>query len=120
MKFFIVLVIFYVLNIKTLESNRYEKTVSICDRNRSPNSTFYRLPKTVTPIKYRLKFRAELNRYKFYGSEQIQVMINNRTDIIELNSVGLNIDNAWFMTKRIRGKINKIILSVYSNNNFYF
>ncbi|CAG2100246.1 unnamed protein product [Medioppia subpectinata] len=91
-----------------LNGLRYEKTVSICDRNKWPNNTIYRLPKTVTPIKYKLRFRSDPNRYKFYGSETILVMINNRTDIIELNSVDLYIDSASFKTRRLRVEVKNI------------
>lgn len=118
MKLLTVFVLLFVFHSNCVESQRYEKSVPICDRNRPPNNTVYRLPKTVTPIKYRIRFRSDLNTYKFYGTEIIQVVVNNRTDIIELNAVDLQIDNVWFQTRRLRGETIETIvcLSVLRQN----
>ena len=102
-----VLVIFVAVVTQLVVGIRYDRTPAMCDRNRAPNNTFYRLPKTVTPLKYRLKFRTDVNPYKFHAAEQIQVLINNRTDIIELNSVDLRIESVWFKTRRLRGMLTR-------------
>jgi len=80
-----------------------DKKISLCDVNKSENNTFFRLPKTVKPIRYKIRFRADNRKLIFYGNEIILVMINNKTDMIELNSVDLVIESAFFRTGKIKG-----------------
>ena len=65
---------------------------------------FYHLPNTITPNRYRLRFRMDLHRQKLYGHSMISIYIHNQTNIIELNSVKLIVNGASFRTKNIRGK----------------
>lgn len=80
---------------------------SLCNYSGSKShkaGEFYRLPETVTPSRYRLRFRMDTQRQKLFGHSLISIIIHNRTNVIELNSVKLNINGASFRTGNVRGK----------------
>jgi hypothetical protein len=103
MKFLKIILCLLTLKLQISYGSGTEKSISLCDRNKSVNNTFFRLPKTVKPIRYKLRFRSDNRKFVFYGNEIILVMINNKTDIIELNAVDLVIESAFFRTGKIKG-----------------
>lgn len=75
------------------------------------NTTFYTLPENILPIRYRLRLRIDQTKRRVYGYALINIFIENKTSLIEMNSLGLNINGATFKTKNIRGKFKTLFLN---------
>ncbi len=61
------------------------------DINQSKDDLSFRLPRDVIPIRYNLYLNPNLENASFYGSEIIEVEINNEVDSIVLNALELEI-----------------------------
>ena len=85
---------------------------TICTYPDYQNTTqIYQLSSKVIPKRYRIRFRIDKNYPKLYGHETISIYIHNQTNIIELNSVNLTINGAYFRTNNVRGMYIKIIFA---------
>ena len=65
---------------------------------------YYRLPDNVEPKKYRLRMRIDNRAGKLFGHSMIGLFIHNNTNVIEFNSVNLNIHAVSFKTRTVTGK----------------
>lgn len=82
--------------------NRNSRSVA---KDKEATSTLYLLPETITPERYKLRLRIDVNKRKVYGHSLVHIYIHNKTSVIELNSVGLTINGAFFKSNNIRGKL---------------
>ena len=55
----------------------------------------YRLPKTVTPSHYDLTLKPDLVNFTFAGTEEISISVSETTDVFVINSIEIEIDEAW-------------------------
>lgn len=55
----------------------------------------YRLPKTVVPSRYELTLEPDLVNYTFAGSEAIDITVSESVDVMVINSIEIEIDEAW-------------------------
>ncbi|MCH8817256.1 MAG: M1 family metallopeptidase [Chloroflexi bacterium] len=55
----------------------------------------YRLPKTVTPSRYELTLEPDLVKFTFAGTEAVEIAVGGTIDAIVLNTIELEIDEAW-------------------------
>ena len=55
----------------------------------------YRLPKTVTPSHYDLTLEPDLVNFTFAGTEEISMSVSETTDVFVINSIEIEIDEAW-------------------------
>lgn len=55
----------------------------------------YRLPKTVVPSRYELTLTPDLVAHTFAGSESIAITITESVDEMVINSIEIEIDEAW-------------------------
>nr|XP_027198280.1 puromycin-sensitive aminopeptidase-like [Dermatophagoides pteronyssinus] len=69
---------------------------------------YYYLNEIVTPKRYQMRLRFDFDQKKLFGHLNIQIRINNKTNIIEMNSFGLKILKATFSTGSIRIDANRI------------
>jgi len=53
--------------------------------------TDIRLPRTVSPVSYALRLRADPSREWFYGEVDIDVLVNHETDIIVLHASSIDV-----------------------------
>ncbi|KAI2805079.1 hypothetical protein BLOT_004069 [Blomia tropicalis] len=82
---------------------------TICTYPDYQNTTqIYQLSSKVIPKRYRIRFRIDKNYPKLYGHETISIYIHNQTNIIELNSVNLTINGAYFRTNNVRVNIRMV------------
>jgi len=65
---------------------------------------YYRLPDNVEPKRYRLRLRMDNRAEKMFGHAMISLFIHNNTNVIEFNSVNLNIHAVSFRTRTVTGK----------------
>ena len=52
-----------------------------------------RLPDSVKPVNYKLEIEPDLGKFSFYGNEEIELKITEKTDKITLNAKNLQIEN---------------------------
>jgi len=60
---------------------------------------FKRLPTSVVPTNYSLTLEPDLEKFWFSGTESVDVVINEETKQIILNSLELQISSASFTTQ---------------------
>ncbi|MBV9950990.1 MAG: M1 family metallopeptidase, partial [Acidimicrobiia bacterium] len=58
----------------------------------------YRLPRTITPSRYAITLEPDLRAARFRGREVVQIDVGEAVDEIVLNSIELEIDEAWVET----------------------
>lgn len=67
----------------------------ITESSSSPNPNREVLPTNVSPLHYELTLEPNFDSFKFDGSVDITVQINERTNFIELNSIEIEIHSAF-------------------------
>ncbi len=55
----------------------------------------YRLPKTVTPSHYELTLEPNLMNFTFAGTEAVNIAVVEPTDVMVVNAIEIEIDEAW-------------------------
>ncbi|MBT4515587.1 MAG: hypothetical protein HOC77_10905, partial [Chloroflexi bacterium] len=55
----------------------------------------YRLPKTIVPSRYDITLEPDLQAYTFAGSEAIDIAVSESVDEMVINSIEIEIDEAW-------------------------
>lgn len=73
-----------------------------------------RLPKSITPIKYRLQIQPDMEAFTFIGNEAIEIAIDKTVKQITLHSKDLEITDGWWQQGKTRIDILKTSYNVKS------
>ena len=73
-----------------------------------------RLPKFITPIKYRLQIQPDMEAFTFIGNEAIDIALDKTIKEITLHSKDLEITDGWWQQGKTRIDILKTSYNVKS------